>query len=293
MKQVEDVVSQRVKIKNKMKELRSEIAELSQKIHGGGGEADETIAIRFYKEIGDEDVADISKVEEQLQDKRRMLEKEKEKLESTQTELLDKLADVKFPLATGPDGIHEEVDKVVFNFASKIDEVVLQEMNELGMTLSTDDIKIAPDKIVVNNARGISDAMHKVMAHVKKIREEALNRNQVDEYAKKLRSRDEKIQKMLYTLYKAGDRALTRKRIEIEANLKPRALRGVLYHVLGNDPYLRKIGRGEYKLTDVGKLVMEKYDEKFGSPIAVKPEEESKRIEDFVEATKRGEASVK
>jgi len=87
---------------------------------------------------------------------------------------------------------------------------------------------------------------------------------------------------MLYVLWEAEGRALTKKEMETRAKLKPGDLRGVLYIVLRRDPYIREAEKGQYCLTEVGKKVMQRYKEKYGSPFD-KETESPKTLKNFVE----------
>jgi len=153
-----------------------------------------------------------------------------------------------------------------FLFDKEINNGVLQEVEKLlGIDLSSGNISILSNQIEVKEVTSLQEAMKQVIEQVGKIRKAAMNQLKIDDYVKELRTRDEKIQMMLYVLYEAG-KPLSRKDMETRAGLEPASLRGVLYVVAKRDPYLKKLDRGKFELTPLGRNVMEKYKKKYSSP---------------------------
>lgn len=190
---------------------------------------------------------------------------------------------MKFPLKTGSEGIQKRNGEVVFLFDREIENAVLREVEKLlGIDLSTDRIKILSNQIEVKDVTSIPDGMKLTIEKVEKIRKAAMNQLKIDDYVKELKTRDEKIQMMLYVLYEA-EKPLSRREMETKAGLEPASLRGVLYYVEKSDPYLKKLERGKFELTPLGKNVMEKYKEKYSSPLLKKDDllEQKKTLENY------------
>jgi hypothetical protein len=65
---------------------------------------------------------------------------------------------------------------------------------------------------------------------------------------------------------------LTKKELEKEMGLESGDLRGQLYYVLDNDPYLQKPDQ-KVDLTSTGEMVINEYIDQFGKPTWDKKEE--------------------
>lgn len=270
MKQVEEVVKQLLEISGKIRNLENEVTQMRSSVYGSES-VDEDLASKFYREIA-ETASELEKQKQILQDTGKSLNEDKAKLDELKKNAYNKLTNVKFPLRTGSEGIETKNGDVIFLFDRDIDSEVLQEVEKLlGISLSSDRVKILGDRIELKDVASIPDAMRLIMAQVEKIRKAAMNQLKIDDYVKELRGRDGKIQKMLYVLYEAR-KPLNRKDMETKAGLEPASLRGVLYYVQKSDPYLKKLDRGKFELTPLGKNVMEKYEQKYGSPLLKKDE---------------------
>jgi len=173
---------------------------------------------------------------------------------------------------------------VVFLFSEEVDKDLLEEIrkNLEPDCLTSAKVQIQGDRIIAKGFDDVSEAMKEVINHVEtKIWKAASGALEVDKYVLELKTRDEKIQKMLYVLWESGGKPLTKKEMEIRSKLQSGDLRGVLYVVLKRDPYyLREGEKGQYYLTEVGKRIMQRYKETYGSPIS-KEAESSKTLKNF------------
>lgn len=264
MKQVAEIIKQIIQTESEIKKLQSEAVQLRSAAFGSES-VDENLATKFYREIG-ETSSELETQKETLQQTEKSLEERKAKLDDLKKDAYKKLADVKFPLKTGSEGIQMKNGTVTFLFDREIDNGVLQKVEKLlGIELSSGNINILSNQIELKEVTSLPEAMKQVIEQVERMRKAAMNQLKIDDYVKELRTRDEKIQMMLYVLYEAG-KPLSRKDMETKAGLEPASLRGVLYVVEKRDPYLKKLDRGKFELTPLGRNVMEKYKKKYGSP---------------------------
>lgn len=265
---LKETYEQLVSIEKRVEELKKEVDALRRKTFGEVS-TKEDVAKRFFSELA-ESYEEIKSADKELQEKQSSLEKSEEELKNIQQNFLRTLTEVRFPLKLGAEGIEVKENEVVFHFETEVEKAILDKIAEfLGPeSLSFENVEIQTSAIIVQNCKHITDAMEAVMPHVEnKIRNAATTMLEVDKYVTELRGRDEKIQKMLYVLFKAGDKALSKKEMEIKSNLEKGALRGVLYVVLNRDQYLKKTENGKYTLTEIGKRVIQRYIQRYGSPI--------------------------
>ena len=106
--------------------------------------------------------------------------------------------------------------------------------------------------------------MDQAMSRIQELRSKANMMIDVEQYVDDINSRDEKIVKTLYVLHKSNN-PLSKKEIEERIGVDAGDLRGTLYYVLDNDPYLKK-SDSEFSLSDMGRRVIEAYIEQYGSP---------------------------
>lgn len=291
MKQVEGVIKQILAKESQKNDLEKKISQLRGAIFGSES-VDENLATKFYKEIA-EQASELEKQKEILQTTDSSLKDCNTELDELKNQVLNKLTDVRFPLKTGSEGIQSKNNDTVFLFDREIENQILQKVEELvGIPLSSEKVEVFPNRIEVKAVSSIPDAMKLIIEQVDKIRKAAMNQLKTDDYVNELKGRDEKIQIMLYVLYDAG-KPLQRKDMEIRAGLEPASLRGVLYVVEKRDPYLKKLGRGEFELTPLGKNVLKKYVGKYGSPLLKKHEviEKEKTLENYTHASNTGNIS--
>jgi predicted transcriptional regulator len=197
---------------------------------------------------------------------------------------------MRFPLKLGPEGIEKKENTVTFLFDEALDKGLFEEIRRsLGPdSLASGKVQIQEDRIIAKGFGDVSEAMEEVYSHVEsKIWKAAGEMLGVESSIAELRTRDNKIQKMLYVLFEAEGKSLSKREMETRAKLKPGDLRGVLYVVLKRDPYIREAEKGQYCLTEVGKRIMQRYKEKYGSPFE-KEAENSKTLKNFVDQKQGG-----
>lgn len=287
MKQVVEIIKQIIQKEGELKNLENETVQLRSAVFGSES-VDRDLATTFYREIA-ETSSGLERQKETLQETEKSLKDRKNELNELKKNAYNKLTNVKFPLKTGSEGIQKSNGDIVFLFDREIEDEVLREIEKLlGIELSSGKVNISSNQIEVKDATSIKNAMKLTIEQVEKIRKAAMNQLKTDDYVKELNTRDQKIQMMLYVLYEAG-KPLTRKDMETKAGLEPTSLRGVLYVVEKRDPYLKKLDRGTFELTPLGKNVMEKYKAKYGSPLLKKDEisiEEKKTLVNYASEPK-------
>lgn len=268
MSQLQETYGQLVSLRERVAELREEVVKLREAAFGEVS-AEEDIAKKFFSELA-LSTDQIRNTERDLHEKKNLLRESEKRLKEVEEAFLKILTRLKFPLKLGSEGIEKNDNEIIFHFDEEIEKGILDEIRAyLGdESLCCNKVEIQTDKIVARNVENVSDAMKEVMSHVEsKIWKAATGILEVDKYVVELKNRDEKIQKMLYTLLESGDKPLSKKEMEAKSNLEPGALRGVLYFVLKRDPYMKEVEKGRFLLTEIGKRVMQRYHEKYGSPI--------------------------
>jgi predicted transcriptional regulator len=291
MSQVKENYEKLLAARKRVGELEQEVTKLKQDTFGEVT-AEEDIAKKFFNELAIS-TQQIKDTEKELQEKKNLLEQAKKEEKEIMDAFLKSLTTMRLPLKLGPEGIEKKDDTIIFHFSEELNEGLLDEIrkNLEPDCFSSSKVEIQGDKIIAKGLEDVSEAMKEVMNHVEtKIWKAAGGILEVDKYVSDLKTRDEKIQKMLYVLSEAGSKALTKKEMETRANLQPGDLRGVLYVVLKRDPYLREGEKGHYYLTEIGKRIMQRYKEMYRSPFS-KETESSKTLKNFIEP-KRGNAKV-
>lgn len=260
-------------------ELQAEIEEVEEKISdlqrdtfGVESEETEKKARQLFAEVGAaKDGADVSDQIDELRDERNQLEEE---LESVRSELLEQVADIRFPL----DGtIENQGDEVVFPYSEEIEEDVLEAVETvLAEDFSTNGVTINTEAIIVETD-STDEAIEAVERRVTRLRQTAEAQYDAADHVENLRDRDPKVAGMMFTLREAGE-PMTKSELEKEMGLDSGDLRGQLYYVLDNDPYLQKPDQ-EVELTSTGEMVIDEYVDQFGEPTWGKGENESEEVE--------------
>lgn len=287
MSAVKDSYENLIAKRKRRRELEGDVTKLKQDTFGEVT-AEEDIATRFFNQLATSTdlIKDTEKV---LQEKKSLLEDIKKEEEAAKEAFLRSLTTMKFPLKLGPEGIEKKDNTIAFLFSEELNEDLLEEIRENlePDCLSSPKVAIQVDRIVAKGFNDVSEAMKDVMKHVEtKIWKAASGILEVDKYVSTLKTRDEKIQRMLYVLLEAS-KPLSKREIEKSAELQPGDLRGVLYVVLKRDAYLREVGRSQYCLTEIGKRIVQKYKEVYGSPFR-KETESPRTLKNFVEPKKGG-----
>ena len=215
--------------------------------------------------------SDTSEQIDELRDERNKL---KQELDSVRSKLLEQVADIRFPL----DGtIENQDDKVVFPYSEEIDEDVLEavetvlaeDFSKNGVTINT--------KAIIVETDSTDEAIEAVESRVTRLRKTAGAQYDAADHVEGLRDRDPKVAGMMFTLRKVGG-SMTKNELEKKMGLDSGDLRGQLYYVLDNDPYLQKPDQ-EVELTSTGEMVIDEYIDQFGEPTWDKEEKESEEAE--------------
>lgn len=255
-----------------VEEINEKITELQRDTFGVESEETEKKARQLFAEVGAaKDGADVSDQIDELRNEREEL---REELESVRSELLEQVADIRFPL----DGtIENRGDEVVFPYSEEIEEDVLDAVeNVLAENFSKNGVTINTEAIIAETD-STNEAIEAVEKRVSRLRQTAEAQYDAADHIEGLKDRDPKIAGMMFTLREA-DESMTKSELEKRMGLQSGDLRGQLYYVLDNDPYLHKPDQ-EVELTSTGEMVIDEYVDQFGEPIWDKGENESEEVE--------------
>lgn len=245
---------------DRLEEINDEINELRQQTFGDESEETEEKARQLFNEVSHTN--DESSKTEQLNSLRDEKEELQEERAETETDLLELLVDIKFSL---DETIQGDQPPVEFPFNESIDPAVL---NAISAALSEDmqngEVEIRTDMIVVDTA-SVNDAIESVERKVTQIRQRADANLDVPAHVKKVKDRDPKVAAMLYVLHENNNEPMTKAELEDAISLDRGDLRGQLYYVLDNDPYLKKQDDGNI-LTPNGMKVIERFVEQHSIP---------------------------
>lgn len=240
-------------------EKQSELRELQSEMFGEGSEETEKKAREFFSDVGGSEQQ--STKTQEIEELRQDLSELEETLETTREELQELLVDIQFPLN---ETINVGDEEVVFPYSEEIPQEVIDAIEfVLEEDLSAEGVRIETDAIRVETA-DVDGAMDQAMSRIQELRSKANMMVDVEQYVDDIHSRDEKIAKTLYVLHQSGS-PLTKKEIEKQIGVEAGDLRGTLYYVLDNDPYLKK-SDSEFSLSDMGDQVIEAYIEQHGAP---------------------------
>lgn len=291
MSQVKENYGKLTAARNKVAQLEQEVTKLKQDAFGEVT-AEEDIAKKFFNQLAIS-TDQMKGTEKELQEKKNLLKQAKKDEKDAADAFLKSLTTMRFPLKLGPEGIEKKNNTIVFLFSEELDNDLLEEIrkNLEPDCFASVHVQIQGDRIIAKGFDDVSAAMKEVMNHVEtKIWKAASGTLEVDKYVSELKTRDEKIQKMLSVLWESGGKPLTKKEMETKAKLQRGDLRGVLYVVLKRDPYLREGEKGQYYLTEVGKRIMQRYKERYGSPLG-KEAESMRTLKNFA-AQEQGDEKV-
>jgi hypothetical protein len=187
---------------------------------------------------------------------------------------LEQVADIRFPL----DGtIENQGDEVVFPYSEEVEEAVLQAVeNVLAEDFSKNGVTINTEAIIAET-ESTDEAIEAVERRVSNLRETAGVQYDAADHVESLKDRDPKVAGMMFTLRKAGE-SMTKSELEERMGLESGDLRGQLYYVLDNDPYLQKPDQ-EVELTSTGEMVIDEFVNQFDEPTWGKDEKESEEVE--------------
>lgn len=247
-------------VQNRIKEVEQEIDELREQTFGDGSKHTEEKARQLFSEIGSAE-GDSSNTEE-LNDLRDEESELKEQLAELESNLLEKLVNVRFPL---DETIQGDEPPIEFPFSKSVDPSVLSAISSaLGEDISDGTVKIQNDGIVVDT-ESIDDAIGAVQKEISDIRDRADANLNVPEQVQKVKDRDPKVAAILYVLHENDNEPMTKAEMEDAIGLDRGDLRGQLYYVLDNDPYLEK-GDDGFTLKTNGIKVIERFVDKYDVP---------------------------
>ena len=265
-------------VQDRLEEIDGEINELRQQTFGDESEDTEEKARQLFNEVSHTN--DESSKTEQLNSLRDEKEELQEKRAKTETDLLELLVDIRFPLN---ETIQGDQPPVEFPFSESLDPAVLDAISgALSEDMQNGEIEIRTDKIVVDTA-SINDAIELVEHKITQIRKRADANLDVPAHVKKVKDRDPKVAAMLYVLHENDNQPMTKAELEDAIGLDRGDLRGQLYYVLDNDPYLKKQDDG-ITLTPNGMKVIERFVEQYDVPELITNGNDSKADSDETES---------
>lgn len=247
-------------VQNRIEEVEQEIDELRQVTFGDGSEHTEEKARELFSEVSSAE-GESSNTEE-LDELRKEESELKEQLAELESDLLEKLVNIRFPL---DETIQGDDPPVEFPFRKSIDSAVLDAISSaLGEDIRDGEVKIQTDAIMVDTA-SIDDAIEAVESEISDIRDRADANLNVPEQVQKVKNRDPKVAAILYALHENDNEPMTKAEMEDAIGLDRGDLRGQLYYVLDNDPYLMK-GDDGFTLKTNGMKVIERFVDKYDVP---------------------------
>lgn len=255
-----------------VEEIQDEISEMQRDTFGVESEETEEKARELFAEVGSAgDGSNRSDEIDALREKRAELESD---LDTVREELLEQLADIRFPL----DGtIETEEERVVIPYDEPIQEDVLDAIGDvLAVNLNENHVSIKSDAIEVQTD-STDEAIEAVERRVMTLRDTANAQYDAAEHVDELYERDDKVAGMMYTLSESGE-PLIKSELEKAMGLESGDLRGQLYYVLNNDPYLKKPDQ-EVQLTSTGQMVIDEYVDQYGVPTWGTEDGESEEME--------------
>lgn len=249
----------------KLESKKEELKELQAGTFGTDSEDTEERARQFFSNASRNGVSGQTEKIDKLRDEVSELQDE---LGALKDELLERLVDLQLPFEQV---IEPGEEAVKFPFYEQIPEEVLRAIEDvLNEDLNSGDVSITTDELVVNTD-DVEQAIERAETRIEGLRANAGTKVDIDEYLGELRNRDRKVALMLYILHQ--EEPLTKKGIESRMGVEPGTLRGQLYYVLDNDPYLKKQGE-EVSLTETGREVIKAFVEKYGEPERVEQPQE-------------------
>jgi hypothetical protein len=256
-----------VEVKQEKRDKEQKLSDLKADTFGTDSEEAEQKARSFFQEVGMESgngrTQEIDETREELAE----IEETIEQLEET---ILQELTDLKFPFN---ETIEQREDEIAFPFSKELPQETVEVITDVVRNGMNNGVVELRTEEVVAHVEDVDTAIDEVEKFATKLREAARHELNIDDYVDKLAERDIKIRRMLYELYQV-DKALEKRELEERTGVGSGGLRGVLYHVFDNDPYLMKEDQA-YRLSEIGRDVMERFLEQHGEPPKPETEDES------------------
>lgn len=245
--------------KQELDEKEQELSDLRSNLFTTDSEEIEEKARSLFDNVGSNNTNGKSQEIDSLEQEIEKLEQEVGELEE---DIQYELIEVSFPFDETIDQREEE--EVAFPFTNPIPEEVIRAIDEvIRNDLNGESVELRPEEIVVLTD-DVSEAISSVEDFANDLRDTARHELNTDEYVEKLATRDVKIQRMLYELYESSE-PLAKIELEERSEVGKGGLRGVLYSVHDNDPYLVKKDK-KFHLSEIGESVMDKFSNKFDKP---------------------------
>jgi len=252
-------------VQNEIESKQETLKELQAGTFGTDSEDAEERARQFFSNASRDNGSGRTEKIDELRDE---ISKLQDELNAVREELLERLVDLQLPFEQV---IEPGEETVKFPFSEQMSEEVIQAIEDvLNEDLGNGEVIINTDALVVET-EDVEEAIEKAETRIETLRTNAGTKVDIDEYLKELRSRDEKVAQTLYILLE--EEPLTKKEIESRMGVEPGALRGQIYYVLDNDPYLKKQD-GEFSLTETGREVIKEYIEEYGEPEVIEQPKE-------------------
>jgi len=271
-------------LKQDQEETAQKLSGLKSDTFGTDSEEAEKKARSFFEDVG---MGEGAGKTQEIDETKQKLNDIEQKLDELQEEILRDLTEVQFPFN---ETIDQRDGSIAFPFTMELPEETVEVINNVvqnggengtvelereGLTAHTDDV---------------NEAIDEVEEFANKLRKSAQHELNTEDYAKELSERDIKIQRMLYELYESDD-PLAKKDIEMKTGVEKGGLRGVLYHVLDNEPYLVKENK-KYRLSDIGEDVVEKFSEQFEVPEISKKDQDDEEDEEDLDNEQESQATL-
>jgi hypothetical protein len=269
-----DAAKEYREVQNRIEEIEEQIDNFRQQTFGGGSKHTEEKARELFSDVSSADngsstTQELNKIQEEHTELT-------EKLAGLESNVLEKLVKVRFPLDETIQGNEPPVE---FPFIESIDPTVLDAISSaLGEDIREGTVHIQTDAIIVETA-SIDDAIEAVHDEISDIRERADANLNVPEQVQKVKDRDPKVAAILYSLYENNNEPMMKAEMEDAIGLDRGDLRGQLYHVLENDPYLNKRDEG-FSLKPNGTKVIDRFVDKYGIPELFAEDQDSEEDEE-------------
>jgi len=267
--ELEKTAREYIETQEELENKQDELDERREEVFGTDSEEGEDLAREFFADVGMESGSEKADEVDQLEETVSELD---DKLNRLEEEFYKLLTEIKFPL----DGVNSRNGETTFPFFEEIEEKTIEGMEQL-IDINTNGVELKTDSIVADYSEA-EEAMEEVKEWTEDIRKSARRQLSIEEYVEKLKERDEKIQAMLCVLYDEGE-PMEKKDLEMAVGVEKGGLRGVLYHVRDNDPYLQETEDG-YELSKTGEDVVEEFLNRYSVPEISEDEEDSGNEED-------------
>jgi hypothetical protein len=250
-------------------EKEQKLSELKSDTFGNSSKETEEKARSLFEDVGLGDgtgrTQEIDKVKQEIN----QIEQKREELKE---DLLRRLTDLRFPF---DETIDQRNGEIAFPFVEPISKETIDAICEVVRNdIEAGGVRFNPEELVVKT-EDVDEAIDEVKRFSNELRDAASHELNTDEYVEKLAGRDVKVKRMLCELYES-DEPLAKKELELRTGVEKGGLRGVLYHVYDNDPYLVKNDK-KYQLSEIGRTVIKKYLEEHEEPKMPETAEEAEK----------------